>query len=173
MVFERDGFSNRIVTLPGFDKEISIGKLNYLRFDGLVEDIDEHTRKISREFRIPNNFGDGSELSGRTITLRYRDFVGSVIFYKDMGEAHNIFTLGHESVETLLDYGMGQTLVDFLRDAGFAVNDNIGGIPRELYGDIGGLLALHLRGKMDEFVEQYTARVHPGIIAMMYGSLRR
>lgn len=173
MVFERYGLRNGIVTLPGFDRDVSIGDSNYFRFDGLVKSIDEHTRELCQEFRLPNTFDDGSKLSGRTTTIGYRFFVGSIIYYKDMGEAHNIFTLGHESVETLMDYDMEQTLVKWLKEANFSVNGNISGIPRETFCDVGGLLALHLKGKHDEFVRQYPTRVDPRIIALMYQSRQR
>jgi len=173
MAFEDYGMKNGIVTIPGFGMDVSIGDKNYIRVDGLVQNIKDHTRTVSREFGLQENFGDVSTLSGRTITVRYEDYAGSVIFHKDMGEAHNIFTLGHESFEMLMEYGMEETLVDLFRDAGFAVSGNISNIPRELFCDVGGLLALHLKGKREEFVAQYPNRIHPGIVDLMYRSLQR
>ena len=167
MVFERYGLKNGVVTLPGFDLDMSIGESNYFRFDGLVESIDEHTEKLCQEFRLQHKFKEGSSLYGRTLTLKYKGLVGSIIFYKDMGENHNIFTLGHESTDALIGYGMKKTLVDLFRGCGIFMDSNIDDIPKQDFCDAGGLLALKLKGQSTEYAQHHLNRINPLFVELM------
>ncbi|TKJ16925.1 hypothetical protein CEE44_00105 [Candidatus Woesearchaeota archaeon B3_Woes] len=168
MVFERYGLKNGIVTLPGFDIDLSIGESNYLRVDGLVKSIDEHTEKLCQEFRLQHKFKEGSSLYGRTLTLRHNDHVGSIIFYKDRGDAHNTFTLGRESTNALISYGMKNTLVDFFNEFGIYIKGNIDDFSKKELCDAGGLLALSLKGISDESAQQFSGIINPLLISLKY-----
>jgi len=168
MVFEKYGLKNQIVVLPGFDQKVSIGEKNYLRFDGIVKDINKHTDQLCLEFNTVNTFEDGSKKTGRAFNLTYGDSKGSIIFYRDAGDLYNPFTLGQISTDALIHFGLEKKLGELFEKAGFALDEDFYNVPRENAWDLGGLLAIHLTGGPGGIPEPFPERVDSKAVCLIY-----
>ncbi len=158
MKFEKNTFYSSKVTFPGLDINVFLPSNRYLRYDGVVDDINAHTKLVLSQFgrqdyhNVTSNKDWGRHIA-LSLTLTDIPVKASVIFSRAQSPARSLFNLGHESVHALIHLDQEKYFLDELRRQGFFFNPFERYSDEENIADVGGLLALYKsRFRREEFI---------------------
>ena len=147
MSLEKFGYLSNKVFFPGINMLVKLDDNQFFRFDGFVDNLEEHTFKIFFELGLkysPNNYEDSvARHVGLNLKSNSSRVKTSNIFLLNKGSVANYFNLGHEAVHSLIHLNKEQYFLDELHKNGFQINPFEKYSDEEKIADIGGLLTLH------------------------------
>lgn len=166
MTLEKYGFQSGWITLPGIEMRTRLESGFYFKNYGVVPNLREKTIQIAQELNIGCDINllreDSYETSAKHISLSKSGDIGSAIFFKDgLDVGTNTFNYGHESVHALINLGLNDRFVEFLREEGFMLNPFETYSNEEQIAHVGGVLSLHKAGILWLFS-------HPEVNQMKY-----
>jgi hypothetical protein len=154
MIFEKYGFNTEAV-LPGLNLSVKLGKNKYLRNDGLVNDIDEHTDLIKKELKVDFEYEKGTSDYGGLVALKEGKEKAAIIFFSDPNPKTQNFYSGHESGHAIIYLGLEKLLIAQLRQEGFTLDPFKKYNDEELIAHTIGLFSLYLKNKDINLLNYY------------------
>src|SRR4030042_3066551 len=97
--FEDDGFVTGSIVLPGLDMPLNLSEKHYFRFDGIVQNMQEHLRSLSPDIRgfLDKYIEDPRMQTAFNFGLIWYDFIGMFMAVRDVSPRVNLSNIAHEA----------------------------------------------------------------------------
>lgn len=145
MVFEEYGLKTGEVMLPGIELLVELSSNEFFKNCGAVNDIDSYTEKLVKIFNVKNyNVKNGKIKEGRHLGLFAGEERESLIYVKKSNfEPAELFCYGHESVHSIIFFGLEEYFLNMLRKMEFLLNPFEKYTDQESIANIGGWVSLY------------------------------
>ena len=144
--FEDDGFVTGSIVLPGLDMSLNLSEKHYFRFDGIVQNMQEHLRSLSPDIRafLDKYIEDPRMQTAFNFGLIWYDFIGMFMAVRDVSPRVNLSNIAHEAAEIVFGLGYQKELETHLR--GFGLEKGINDFETHEIGVIAGILIPRAKG---------------------------